>query len=111
SVKNAVEHCQPAAVFAPTRSGASARSMSRFKLPVWVVAVSYLQTTCRRLHFSYGVIPELVDEDPEDWRTFTNRWLTQNEIDGKLVILTQGPSSKHPETNNRMEIVDLARVF
>ncbi|MGA8832468.1 MAG: pyruvate kinase, partial [Desulfomonilaceae bacterium] len=36
SVKNAVEHIQPAVIFAPTRSGASARSMSRFKLPVWV---------------------------------------------------------------------------
>ncbi|MDA8407080.1 MAG: pyruvate kinase, partial [Deltaproteobacteria bacterium] len=71
SVKNAVEHVQPAVIFAPTRSGASARSMSRFKLPVWVVAVSSLQTTCRRLQFSYGVIPELVDEDPDDWRAFT----------------------------------------
>jgi len=111
SVKNAVEHVQPAAIFVPTRSGASARSMSRFKLPVWVIAISPLQTTCRRLQFSYGVIPELVEDDPEDWRYFTNEWLTQNDICGKLVVLTQGPSSKHPETNNRMEIVDLTRVF
>ncbi|MGC8657855.1 MAG: pyruvate kinase [Desulfomonilaceae bacterium] len=111
SVKNAVEHCQPAAIFVPTRSGASARSMSRFKLPVWIVAISSLQTTCRRLHFSYGVIPQQVDEDPEDWRAYTSEWLTQNDLVGKLVVLTQGPSSKHPETNNRMEIVDLARIF
>lgn len=111
SVKNAVEHVQPAAIFAPTRSGASARSMSRFKLPVWIVAVSPLQTTCRRLQFSYGVIPELVPEDPEDWRAFTSEWLAENDICGKLVVLTQGPSSKHPETNNRMEIVDLTRML
>ncbi|MHB8205038.1 MAG: pyruvate kinase [Desulfomonilaceae bacterium] len=111
SVKNAVEHIQPAVIFAPTRSGASARSMSRFKLPVWVIAVSSLQTTCRRLQFSYGVIPELVDEDPDDWRAFTGDWLTRHDINGKLVVLTQGPSAKHPETNNRMEIVDLSRVF
>ncbi len=111
SVKNAVEHCQPAAIFVPTRSGASARSMSRFKLPVWIVAISPLQTTCRRLHFSYGVIPQHVDEDPDDWRSYTGDWLTRNDIDGKLVVLTQGPSAKHPETNNRMEIVDLTRIF
>ncbi len=110
SVKNALDHVQPDGIFVPTRSGASARSMSRFKLPVWIIAVSSLQTTCRRLHFSYGVIPELVPEDPEDWRLYTSQWLAGNCICGKMVILTQGPSSKHPEINNRMEIVDLTRL-
>jgi pyruvate kinase len=28
---------------------------------------------------------------------------------GNLVILTEGPSSKHPETNNRMELIDLKK--
>ncbi len=111
SVKNAVEHIQPDAVFVPTRSGASARSMSRFKLPVWIVAVSSLQTTCRRLHFSYGVYPQLELEHPDNWRDFTTNWLAQHDMTGKLVVLTEGPSSKHPETNNRMELVDLSRVF
>ncbi|MFH0959182.1 MAG: pyruvate kinase [Pseudomonadota bacterium] len=110
SVKNALDHVHPDGIFVPTRSGASARSMSRFKLPVWIIAVSSLQTTCRRLHFSYGVIPELVPEDPEDWRLYTTQWLAGNGICGKMVILTQGPSSKHPEINNRMEIVDLTRL-
>jgi hypothetical protein len=28
---------------------------------------------------------------------------------GKLVIVTEGPSEKHPNINNRMEIIDLDR--
>lgn len=111
SVKKAVESVQPAAIFVPTRSGASARSVSRFRLPVWIVTVSPQQTTCRRLQFSYGVVSECLAEDPEDWRSFTREWLAKNEIGGNLVVLTQGPSSKHPEINNRMEIIDLARVL
>ncbi len=110
SVKNTLDHIQPDGIFVPTRSGASARSMSRFKFPVWIIAVSSHQTTCRRLHFSYGVIPELVSEEPEDWRSYTSQWLAGKGICGNMVILTQGPSSKHPETNNRMEIVDLTRL-
>jgi hypothetical protein len=28
-------------------------------------------------------------------------------LEGNLVILTEGPSRRHPEANNRMEIIDL----
>jgi pyruvate kinase len=28
-------------------------------------------------------------------------------MEGDLVVLTEGPSTKHPEANNRMEIIDL----
>jgi hypothetical protein len=28
-------------------------------------------------------------------------------VEGNLVILTEGPSSRHPEANNRMEIIRL----
>jgi hypothetical protein len=31
-------------------------------------------------------------------------------VEGNLVILTEGPSSKHPEANNRMELMDLKRM-
>ena len=37
-------------------------------------------------------------------------WLGSHGLDGELVILTEGPSSKHPEANNRMEIIDLRRA-
>jgi len=31
------------------------------------------------------------------------------EVEGNLVVLTEGPSMRHPQANNRMEIIDLSR--
>ena len=34
-------------------------------------------------------------------------WLKEHELEGDIAVLTEGPSAKHPETNHRMEIIDL----
>ena len=110
SVETTLEHISPAAVFVPTRSGATARSIARFRLPVWIAAVSSQEATCQGLQFSYGVYPVHEPEHPEDWNSFVREWLRSHGVEGKLVVLTEGPSSKHPETNNRMELIDLSRA-
>jgi pyruvate kinase len=110
SVEAALGRVSPAAVIVPTRSGASARSITRFRLPVWITAVSSLEKTCQKLQFSYGVFPIHEPDHPEDWKGFARNWLRTHGVDGELVILTEGPSSKHPEANNRMEIIDLTRA-
>lgn len=107
SVETTLERISPAAVFVPTRSGYTARSIARFRLPVWIAAVSSQETTCQILQFSYGVYPVHESEHPENWNAFARQWLQKHGVEGDLVILTEGPSSKHPETNNRMEIIDL----
>jgi pyruvate kinase len=93
----------------PTRSGETARSIARFRLPIWIVAVSSQETTCQQLQFSSGVHPVCETEHPEDWSTYATKWLTARGIEGKLAVVTEGPSSRHPDANNRLEIVDLAR--
>lgn len=45
----------PAGVLAPTSSGYMARSLTRFRMPVWIIAVSTSIKTCRDLLFSHGV--------------------------------------------------------
>jgi pyruvate kinase len=35
--------------------------------------------------------------------------MEEHEVEGNLVVLTEGPSAKHPRANNRMEIIDLSR--
>ncbi len=107
SVETALERISPAAVFVPTHSGYTARSIARFRLPVWVAAVSSQESTCQRLQFSYGVYPIHEPDHPEDWRSYIKKWLQDHGVDGNLVIVTEGPSTKHPEVNNRMEIIDL----
>jgi pyruvate kinase len=110
SVETTLEHISPAVVVVPTRSGATARSIARFRLPVWVAGVSSQEATCQGLQFSYGVCPVHEPDHPEDWNTFVRNWLQSHGVEGDLVVLTEGPSSKHPEANNRMELIDLSRT-
>ena len=107
SVENTLDRITPAVVIVPTHSGATARSITRFKLPVWITAVSSQKKTIQDLMFSYGVWPVHEPDHPEDWKLWTQKWLQLNEIKEDLVVLTEGPSARHPERNNRMEIIDL----
>ena len=109
SVESTLNRVTPATVIVPTRSGATARSITRFKIPVWITAVSSVQKTCQDLIFSYGVHSECELDHPEDWRSWARKWLQNQEMTGDLVVLTEGPSTKHPERNNRMEIIDLRK--
>jgi pyruvate kinase len=109
SVESVLEYASPAAVFVPTRSGTTARSIGRFRLPVWVIAVSSQEATCQNLQFSYGVYPVHQKEHPENWKTYIKEWLKSNDITGDIVVMTEGPSSKRPDANYRMEIIDLGR--
>ena len=106
-VETTLKRSKPATVIVPTHSGATARNITRFKLPVWISAVSSQVKTCQDLMFSYGVCPVHEPDHPEDWRAWTRKWLKAQELTGDLVVLTEGPSSKHPERNNRLEIIDL----
>jgi pyruvate kinase len=76
---------------------------------VWIVAVSPEEATCQRLQFSYGVYAVHEPDYPEDWRLYARNWLQSHGVNGNLVVLTEGPSSKHPDANHRMEIIDLGR--
>lgn len=109
NVDTTVRYTSPAAVIVPTRSGATARSIARFRLPVWITAVSSLDSTCQRLQFSYGVYPVHEPDHPEDWKGFARRVVRLQGVEGNLVVLTEGPSAKHPEANNRIELMDLGK--
>jgi pyruvate kinase len=109
-VEACLEHVLPAAVLVPTRSGATARSIARFRLPVWTVAVSSREATCRQLQFSAGVLPVHEAEHPERWNGYARRLVGDLGLPGDLVILTEGPSHAHPEANHRMEIIELSRA-
>ena len=108
-VEACLEYVSPAAVFVPTHGGATARSIARFRFPVWTIGVSSQTATCQQLQFSSGVYSILEPEHPEQWKTHVMRWVGELDIAGELAILTEGPSTKYPETNHRLEIVDLRR--
>lgn len=109
SVQTTLERISPAALIVPTQSGYTARSIARFRLPVWITAVSPEEKTCRDLLFSYGAYPVHKTDHPQDWKPFAREWLKLHRLKGHLVVVTEGPSAEHPDTNNRMELIDLSR--
>jgi pyruvate kinase len=76
-------------------------------LPVWITAISALETTCENLQFSYGIYPVHEAEHPDNWREYAQKWLQSHGIKGKMVLLTEGPSKKNPDANHRIEIITL----
>ena len=97
----------PAGVLAPTSSGYMARSLTRFRLPVWIIAVSNSRKTCRDLMFSYGVFPILEERQPKDWAARARRYVKDHGLKGSCFIRAEGPSPDQPNINHKMEIIEL----
>ena len=105
-VEHALETVSCAAVIVPTRTGTTARMISRFKPSAWIAAVTRSAGVRRGLAFSYGVVPIEVDE-PKDWRAFAAAWTREHGLSGPRAILVAGPSERHPEANYRIEFLRL----
>jgi pyruvate kinase len=94
-------------VLVPTRSGTTARVISRSKPAVWIVAPSRAPAICQGLAFSYGVHPIDLTEEPSNWREWLRRWLREHGVPGERVILVAGPSARNPNANHRIELMQL----
>jgi pyruvate kinase len=101
---------QSAAVIVPTEAGRMPRSIARFRLPVWIAAVTESEKVARQLHFSYGVQPVRQPETVTDWNAFTREWIASNGLPGTMAILLHGPAPDTPsEKNHVMELVGLGK--
>jgi len=109
SVHATTRRLTPTAIVTPTETGATSRRITRFRLPVWVAAISANESTCQRLQFSYGVYPIYRPAYPDDLGAYARQSLSDLGFTKGLVILTQGPSPGHRGETNRMEIIDLAK--
>jgi pyruvate kinase len=49
-------------------------------------------------------------DHPENWKDYVQRWVGDHGLEGNLVVLIAGPSSKNPEANHRMEIIELPQA-
>jgi pyruvate kinase len=111
SIFLSAETLRPCAIVTPTLSGATARRVTRFRLPVWIIAVSRSESTCRNLQFSYGVFSVHEQERPTSWTRYTRDWLERHGLAKRLALLTQGTSTAHSGGTNQLEIVDFDRPF
>jgi len=108
SVEAVLEGAAAALVLVPTQSGATPRSITRFRLPVWIAAPSENEATRRALLLSYGVHPLPVPEPAPDWSEFARRFAREQGLAGRIALLVVGPSPANPEVNHRVELIALA---
>jgi pyruvate kinase len=104
-VQHALDNVPCAALFVPTHGGTTARMISRFKPPAWIVALSGDPAVCQGLAFSYGVHPVDMAEGPDDWREYATRWVHDHRLPGSIAMLVAGPSVRSPEANHRIEFM------
>ena len=107
SVEKILKSVSLAVVMVPTYSGASARHVTRFRLPVWTAAITPQEMTSQQLQFSYGVYPVHEPDYPENWNTYARDWLRSHGVEGNMVLLTEEASTRRPEVNSRIELIDL----
>jgi pyruvate kinase len=106
-IERALEVAPCDAVLVLTRGGATARAVASWKAPIWVVAVGPNPSVMQGLAFSYGVHPVDLAEEPDQWREYARRLLSELELPCKQVLLVAGSSPRNPEANQRLELMVL----
>ena len=95
------------AVLVPTRTGHTARMISRFKPNEWVVALSRDPAVSQGLQFSYGILPRSLEKEPEFWGSFIKESLKGHCPSPGLALLVAGPSELQPNAHHRLEFIPL----
>jgi pyruvate kinase len=106
-IEHALDLVPFAAVFVPTRSGTTARMISRFNPPVWVIAVSEDAAVCQGLAFTYGVHAVHVEKYPGNWSDFARTWLAERQIKGRMAMLVTGPHDRDLDANHQIQFIHL----
>jgi pyruvate kinase len=99
---------KPDIVFVPSASGATARRVTRFRLPQWIIAICLKEQTCQRLQFMYGVYPVHIATNPESWPHYAQNWLAEHGIEGNLVLVIEGSGTVKAGDTTRLDIIDVA---
>lgn len=112
NVYNLAKTLNPTLLFVPSLSGATARRVSRFRLPQWIIAPSTNEATCQRLQFSFGVYPVYIPAQevlatPEERQTYSREWLETHGVEGDLVLLIEGSGTLRAQDTRRIDIIDI----
>jgi pyruvate kinase len=110
AVQTVLAYSSRALVFVPSYTGATARSIGRFRLPTWIIAVCSEEATCQHLQFSSGVYAAHEHIESVDWSTYCTDWVTRHGLPADLAIVTNGRGAADPDGDFKMEIVELERM-
>jgi pyruvate kinase len=109
-VEGALEIAPRAVAFVPTRTGRTARMISRLNPLQWIVALSHDPAVCQELAFCGGVEPVLLLDNPLNWRDFARTWLAEHQVGGPVALLVAGPSTRNPDANHRIEFLKVGEM-
>jgi pyruvate kinase len=109
-VEAALDVAPGAVAFVPTRTGTTARMISRLNPSSWIVAICSDPAVCQELSFSGGVEPVQLARDPASWREFARTWLKEHRLPGSVALLVAGPSPHHPDANYRLEFLNVGEL-
>jgi len=108
SVYTMSEELGPRAILTPTRSGATARRISRYRPDPPIVAFTPSIHTQRQLCLTWGVVPILTPELSEQGEVTDQTLLLAGDSlpfkRGDLIIITGGTSSSDPGTTNTLRL-------
>jgi len=96
-------------ILTPTTSGSTARRISRFKPPCWILSFSANLKVCDFLNFSYGVHPFILNkkmshEPKVILKNLSKAYLTKK---GDTIIVIERRLSSHPGDTDSLGIVTL----
>ena len=123
SVTNAISHAtcttamdlQAAAIITFTKSGHTARMISRFRPACPIVATTSDERVCRQLSLSWGVIPFLVHETTTTDEMFdagVNKALESGMVkNGDVVVITAGAPVGISGTTNILKVHIVGKVL
>ncbi len=107
-VEHALDTVPSEIALVPTRSGNTARIISRAKPRIWVVSPCEDPATAQGLAFSYGVHPVDLADEPDDWREYAMQWTREHGVAASRALFVAGPSQKNPNANHRIELMRLS---
>lgn len=107
SVFRMAERLRPVVVIVPSRSGGTARRVTRFRLPQWIVAPSKQEQSCQRLQFSYGVFPLYEEEFKPNWQQYSQQLPGKMGFEEGVAMLIEGEGTLGYKGTRRIDIMEL----
>jgi pyruvate kinase len=106
-VERALELVPCDAILVPTYSGRTAQAVSSNRPSVWILAAGAYPEVLQKLIFSSGVFPIDLAQEPENWNAYAAELSRELGLNCHRIMLLAGPSRIRPNTNQRLELIEL----
>lgn len=106
-VERALELVPCDAILVPTYSGRTAQAVSSNRPSVWILAAGAYPEVLQKLIFSSGVFPIDLAQEPENWNAYAAELSRELGLNCQRIMLLAGPSRIRPNTNQRLELIEL----